>query len=197
MQYDNDVDDNEPIQIKPVNYRSHAVHSFDEISEVGFEKMLSSSEPAAVPRPEVSLSTPKEEISKRNSMDFVSAKKKFQIVEESLSFNEEILFQEEENKKEHLNLIKIPGKPQFCVVSNSEESEFDMFGSKSLSNKMIQILSESMKSDSSKKDFDRQSVKCGGVENFSSCGSKSSVLKHEGEASWTLQKQQEIYKEIQ
>ena len=54
-----------------------------------------------------------------------------------------------------MHLIKIPGKPQFCVVSNSEESDFDMFGSKSLSSKMIQILSESMKSDNSKKDFDR------------------------------------------
>ena len=158
--------------------------------------MMSISEPAAVPRPEVSLSTPNKEISKRNSVDYVSAKKKFQIVEESLSFNKEILFQEEENKKQHLNLIKIPGKPQFCVVSNSEESEFDMFGSKSLSNKVIQILSESMKSDNSQKDFDRQSVKCAGVENFSSCGSNSEVLKDEGEASWTLQKQQEISKEI-
>ena len=77
MKYNNDIDDNELIQIKPVNYRSHAIHSFDEISEVGFERMMSISEPAAVPRPEVSLSTPKKEISKRNSVDYVSAKKKF------------------------------------------------------------------------------------------------------------------------
>ena len=76
-------------------------------------------------------------------------------MEESFSFNKEILFQKEEIKKEQLHLIKIPGKPQFCVVSNSEESDFDMFGSKSLSSKMIQILSESMKSDNSKKDFER------------------------------------------
>ena len=52
--------------------------------------MISNSEPAAVSRPEVSLSTPNKEISKRNSMDFVSAKKKSQILEESFSFNKEI-----------------------------------------------------------------------------------------------------------
>ena len=77
MQQENSIDDSEPVQIKPVNHRSHAVHSFDEISEVGFEKMMSVSEPGAVPRPDAYLSTPKKEISKRNSMDYVSAKKKF------------------------------------------------------------------------------------------------------------------------
>ena len=142
--------------------------------------MISASEPAAALRSQASLSSPKKELSKRNSVDYVSAKKKFQILEESLSFEKEILFQKEENKQEHLQLIKIPGKPQFCLISNSEESEFDMFGSKSLSNKMIQILSESMKSDSSKKGFDRQSVKCAGANNISLCESRSSTLKDEG-----------------
>ena len=157
--------------------------------------MISNSEPAAVSRPEVSLSTPNKEISKRNSMDFVSAKKKSQILEESFSFNKEILFKEDDNK--HLPLIKILGKPQFCLVSNSEESVNDLFGSKSLSQKVIQISSESMKSDNSRKDFDRQSVRCAGTDNCSSWESKGSALKHEGEATWTLQKQQEIYKEIE
>ena len=132
------------------------MHSYDDISEVGYEKMMSASEPAAAPRPEVSLNTPKQEISRKNSMDYVSAKKKVSFLEESLSLYKEILFQKEENKRDHLHLIKIPGKPQFCVVSNSDESsEFDMFGSKSASNKVLQILSESMKSGSSKKSFDR------------------------------------------
>ena len=77
MQHENCIDDNRPIPIKPVNHRSHAVHSCDDISEIGFEKMMSVSEPAAVPRPEVSLGTPVKEMSRKNSMDYVSAKKKY------------------------------------------------------------------------------------------------------------------------
>ena len=77
------------------------------------------------------------------------------------------------------------------MVSNSEVSESDIFGSKSKSN----LLSESSGSNKNRSGLQRIQVR---VPVFrSSSNSYSSALNDEGPASWTLVKQQEAYKKIQ
>ena len=84
------------------------------------------------------------------------------------------------DKNDKSKYVHIEGKPEFVVVSNSEASESDVFSSK----KQKSLFRWSNDS------IEQRLI-------HSSNKSENSALKHEGEAQWTLQKQQEAYRESQ
>ena len=88
-----------------MNHRSHAIHSFDEISDVGFEKMISASEPAAAPRSVVSLNTPKKELCKRGPIGKKNLKEFLQTFETDLG-SKSSPFRHSSTAKKNLELSK-------------------------------------------------------------------------------------------